>query len=220
MFRRMEDEMKVNEIFNSIMGEVNPYSQGSFATFIRLHGCNLKCPYCDTDNLQSVEMSVKDICKTVSMYGCHKVLITGGEPLQQQKELIKLAKELHYNHFTVMIETNGTFEIDPKLRVSVSSFIVDYKLPSSGILVQGKEEWFKELWSDDYIKFVISNWEDYYIAKEKVKQWKSDEFIPPQIAFSPVHDNLSIHSLIETMKEDKLFNIILNVQIHKYINVR
>ena len=38
--------MKVNEIFKSIEGE--GLRTGLAAVFVRLHGCNLRCSYCDT----------------------------------------------------------------------------------------------------------------------------------------------------------------------------
>lgn len=38
--------LRVNEIFSSINGEVCNFHQGSLCTFIRLQGCNLDCTYC------------------------------------------------------------------------------------------------------------------------------------------------------------------------------
>lgn len=40
--------LRVSEIFYSLNGEVCSAGQGSPAVFIRLAGCNMKCPYCDT----------------------------------------------------------------------------------------------------------------------------------------------------------------------------
>ena len=216
--------MKVVEIFNSVMGEVNPLGQGAFATFIRLGTCNLSCRYCDTDFSNYTDLSVKEVIKSVEMNGCKNVLITGGEPLLQMDELVELSHELRYKKYYVMCETNGTIPIDGALW-PIKSFIVDYKLPGSGMLEEPKDEIFIGLDMYDYIKFVIETWEDYAIAKNKVKEWRSrdkdsGETVTAQIAFSPVHDFIPARVLMATMQEDKLFDIILNVQIHKYILVR
>ena len=41
--------LDVYSVYNSIDGEVNGFNGiGECTTFIRLKGCNLKCPYCDT----------------------------------------------------------------------------------------------------------------------------------------------------------------------------
>ena len=61
--------MKVVEIFNSIEGEGS--RAGYLATFIRLHGCNLRCSYCDSlyactgDDFK--EMTYIDIIKRVQL---------------------------------------------------------------------------------------------------------------------------------------------------------
>jgi len=98
--------MRVNEIFYSIQGE--GYNTGKAAVFIRLSGCNLKCPFCDTDFSDYKEMTEYDIVDTVCglSVGCHFVVITGGEPtIQDCTYLIDL---LHQNGYYVAMETNGT----------------------------------------------------------------------------------------------------------------
>ncbi|MBO8477106.1 MAG: 7-carboxy-7-deazaguanine synthase QueE, partial [Bacteroidetes bacterium] len=39
---------RINEIFYSLQGE--GYFTGTPSVFIRFSGCNLKCPFCDTDH--------------------------------------------------------------------------------------------------------------------------------------------------------------------------
>ena len=98
--------MKVNEIFYSIQGEGR--HAGRAAVFIRLSGCNLKCPFCDTDFSQSKEMTVEEIVNEVCSLSndCHFVVITGGEPTLQN--CVPLIDALHVKRYSVAMESNGT----------------------------------------------------------------------------------------------------------------
>lgn len=104
--------MKVIEIFESIQGE------GTFlgmpAIFVRLGGCNLHCPFCDTKNSwgdQGVEKEIGDIVSEVLLYHSPIVVITGGEP-SINEDLIPLAKMLKQGGKKVHLETNGTHDVD------------------------------------------------------------------------------------------------------------
>ena len=69
---------KINEIFYSLQGE--GYHTGTPAVFIRFSGCNLKCPFCDTQHEDGILMSDEDIVTEVSKYPAATVILTGGEP--------------------------------------------------------------------------------------------------------------------------------------------
>ena len=117
--------MSVNEIFYSIQGE--GYNTGKAAVFVRLSGCNLKCPFCDTDFSAYKEMTEYDIVDAVCCLStdCHFVVITGGEPTIQDCTL--LIDLLHQNGYYVAMESNGTrkapFNVD-WLTISPKSFYV------------------------------------------------------------------------------------------------
>ena len=82
---------------------------GRPAVFVRFAGCNLRCPFCDTDFSHSEPMTAEQIARRVFDYSTHPhtlIVLTGGEPsLQVDKELVDA---LHAHQQTVTIETNGT----------------------------------------------------------------------------------------------------------------
>ena len=98
--------VEVHSYFNTIQGE-GPFS-GSAAFFIRLAGCNLQCPLCDTDYTgMRAQYRVDEIVEIVADNARSKlVVITGGEPFRQNISLLvdNLIRLLGY---TVQIETNG-----------------------------------------------------------------------------------------------------------------
>ena len=59
--------------------------QGIPSIFIRLHGCNLSCKWCDTIYEKEYNeyqfLTIDEILKKISVYNTKYVVITGGEPL-------------------------------------------------------------------------------------------------------------------------------------------
>lgn len=113
--------LHVNSIFYTIQGE-GPFA-GRTAVFVRLAGCNLQCPMCDTEYTKRVLLSTNDIIHRVrtAFYGGTAffptnrqphyrpkplVVITGGEPLRQP--ITYMVRALLNEGFMVQIETNGT----------------------------------------------------------------------------------------------------------------
>ncbi len=101
---------KINEVFYTLQGE--GAHSGIPAVFVRFSGCNLRCPWCDTEFSDFTEMSADEIVReALSIYDIpnerRKMLVlTGGEPsLQVDTPLIDA---LHAAGFYICIETNGT----------------------------------------------------------------------------------------------------------------
>lgn len=100
---------RVNEIFYSLQGEGR--WTGRAAVFVRMSGCNLACPFCDTDFSHYTEMTADDIIEQCQKVGgnCRFIVLTGGEPtLQADKNLIAA---WHQADYYVAMETNGTHPI-------------------------------------------------------------------------------------------------------------
>lgn len=99
--------MVVNEIFYSLQGE--GFYSGTPSVFIRFSGCNLQCPFCDTQHQQGRTMSEDEVVEEVGKYKGRHVVITGGEPSLQLTA--SLVDKLHAIGKYVAIETNGTHEL-------------------------------------------------------------------------------------------------------------
>ena len=97
---------KIHEIFYSLQGE--GCHTGIPAVFVRFTGCNLRCPWCDTDFTSYTELTADDILAQVKrlLPNPGYVILTGGEPsLQVDEELITA---IHKAGYRIAIETNGT----------------------------------------------------------------------------------------------------------------
>lgn len=103
--------MHINEIFYSLQGE--GYHSGTPAVFVRLSGCNLRCPFCDTQYEAYVEMDETEIVEAVKQYPARLVVVTGGEPSLQLTP--SLVDALHAAGRTVAVETNGTHPLPPNV---------------------------------------------------------------------------------------------------------
>lgn len=99
---------KLVEIFESLQGEGR--NTGRPVVFVRFAGCNLKCPWCDTDVSVRFEATLEELLAEVSSHKARSVIITGGEPaaVKGMEAFVGALKEAGC---WVGVETNGT--IDP-----------------------------------------------------------------------------------------------------------
>lgn len=218
--------MKINSIFLSINGEVTKLHQGSLCTFIRLQGCNLQCNYCDTSYAQSAKegkrMTLPSIVKEVEKLGSSNITITGGEPLAQSKELLKLADLLKEKQYSVSVETNGSIYIPFSPSIC---WVADWKGPSSGMRSKMRIDNLQNLTNNDFLKFVIKDIRDFTDAVHVVREiYEERKFFQsfPTFAFSPVHKGLKPKTLVKWMLETDICrktSTILNLQLHKIIDV-
>lgn len=105
--------LKINEIFYSLQGE--GHFTGTPAVFLRMSGCNMRCPFCDTQHEEYLEMSEEDIVLAVSKFPARHIVITGGEPTIQLTA--SLCTKLHQAGFFIQIETNGTLPLSPEAQI-------------------------------------------------------------------------------------------------------
>lgn len=210
-------KMRIHSNFVSLAGEVNGFHQGSLVHFIRFQGCNLSCSYCDTKDsinaykgtnitriqllgLISRQKSLKNIC------------LTGGEPLLQVEEWEAIVQGLWMEGYRFTVETNGTVHIPFSVFPYVYSWVIDCK-----------RNWafappLKNLRKTDFIKFVVGSYQEYIQVIEKINDFR---VINSEVKFaiSPIHEKLNPSQVANWIIEDKL-DVILNVQLHKTLNIK
>lgn len=100
---------KLVEIFESLQGEGR--NVGRPVVFVRFAGCNLACPWCDTDVKTRFELALEDLVAEVKRFRAKSVILTGGEPtlVKGMAEFVVALKEAGY---WIGVETNGSNEPD------------------------------------------------------------------------------------------------------------
>lgn len=153
--------LRVSEHFYSIQGEGS--TQGIPSIFLRLQGCNLSCGKKELDGqYKKPDAGCKWVCDTIDvwmkgkMYKTDELLdlfvennyiemlkedvhliITGGEPLMQQKGIIEFLQAIKAKFAFipfVEVETNGTIKPIADLYSMVDIFNVSPKLSNSGMI--------------------------------------------------------------------------------------
>lgn len=131
--------LNVNEIFGpTIQGE--GIHAGRLVGFLRLAGCNLACSWCDTPyswdwdrfdkRSESHRWDIADVVQVLDDMAVERVVVTGGEPMLQQKGIVELAKHLPMIDFE--IETNGTIAPNESTNDAVALYTVSPKLSHAG----------------------------------------------------------------------------------------
>lgn len=212
-------EFKVAEIFTSINGEGT--RAGQTAVFVRFTGCNLNCSYCDTKwanepNAEYKLMADREILSRIKETRIKNVTLTGGEPLLREG-IHELLEEIAKDGFLqAEIETNGSIDLKPFCDIeNRPSFTMDYKLPSSGMEKHMCLENFEILEKKDTVKFVSGSIEDLKKALEIIRKYDLSRRC--HVYISPVFGSIEPAKIVDFMVENKLNDVNLQLQLHKFI---
>ena len=209
--QQAESRLRITEIFYSLQGESSYV--GMPTVFIRLTGCPLRCGYCDTEYAFSGGdwMPLDEILQQVKQYQVEYICVTGGEPLAQ-KSCGNLLTALCDEGYKVSIETSGAMDVcsvDERVKR-----IMDIKTPGSGEESKNKYTNIDCLNSNDEIKFVICNREDYDWAKAMLE--KHGLVDKCQVLMSPEHVGVKPGELADWIIGDQL-KVRFQFQLHKYL---
>jgi len=107
---------KLVEIFKSLQGEGR--NTGRPCVFVRFAGCNLNCPWCDTDITERFSLSLEDLVAEIKSHECKSVILTGGEPtcVEGMEELVAALRRTGRPGASaptmwIGVETNGTNDV-------------------------------------------------------------------------------------------------------------
>jgi 7-carboxy-7-deazaguanine synthase len=202
--------MRIIEVFHSVQGE-GPLT-GVRTSFVRTARCNLRCSWCDTTYSFGAgkERSIPSILREVAGHRTRHVCLTGGEPLLQS-ESVDLVREFSRRGITTVVETGGSLDVGPFLKIPGVLLSVDVKCPSSKM--EGKNRWanLSLLRPTDVVKFVIADRKDYLYARRALRR----EHGGATVVFQPVWGT-DAGRLADWVLADRL-NVRLMLQEHKVL---
>jgi 7-carboxy-7-deazaguanine synthase len=217
----------VNNIYPCVQGE--GVQTGVAMVLLRLHGCGVGCPWCDTKETwdfvpedegttldevlgtttRYVWLDAETIASTIAerFAGPKWVLLTGGEPAQYH--LVPLVEALHRRGYKVAIETSGTES--GHFDAGLDWVCVSPKLNMPG----GKAFRLDTLSSADEIKFVVGKPDDIAVLEDLLAQatLKPDA----QILLQPVSQSPKATRLCIDTVQTRGWR--LSIQIHKYLDL-
>lgn len=223
--RQESGQLVIHSMFRTIQGE-GPFA-GHNALFIRLTGCNLQCPGCDTEyTSKSNEAAPKQIIETMAMFyewDNGLVVITGGEPFRQN--ITPFVKLLLHSGYTVQIESNGvlypgdlfpwnhprlTVVVSPKTgkinpNTAVRAHVYKYVLSWDSVAPDGLPE--------TALGHPLGRYST--VARPPVG-WDGPIYVNPMDHQDPVENKRSHEAVVRSVMN---FDYIMGVQIHKIVGL-
>lgn len=224
------ERVEIVDIFHTLQGE-GPFT-GRAAIFIRLAGCNLQCPWCDTDytsgrHWHTVQEITKAIVEMLDYHrGTHLIVITGGEPLRQ--DIVPLIKVLYATTGAhVQIESNGVYGPPVDLIDMIREHAVTYVVsPKTSVIHKEAKLWasnFKYVISansihpDDGLPMqALGHKASPYIARPNTMFPRTKIYVNPEDHQDPVINQKNLEACRNSALD---FGYTMGVQLHKLVNL-
>ncbi len=223
-------KLAVNEVFETIQGEAT--MTGSPAVFVRLQGCDVGCPFCDTKHTWTLDPAKvrplgeiafekvvegptyaladeAELLSALMQFRARHVVITGGEPAAYDLRLLSLS--LKSTGRTVQLETSGTEAI----RICDDAFVtVSPKIGMPG----GKTILPTALMRANEIKAVVGKPADVLKLRELLEENRSVLRRDVSIWVQPLSQSAKATRLcIEAATQ---YGWRVSIQTHRFIGVR
>lgn len=220
--RDPDGTVNVHSIFRTIQGE-GPFA-GRAALFMRLHGCNLQCPGCDTEYTRKSYREAPDylheLIKTFYEWPSGLVVITGGEPFRQN--ITPLVTYLIEQGYEVQIETNGvlypgddfpwaaatvvcspkTGKIHPRTAHKVTAY--KYVLSHDGVMPDGLPE-----------RALGHPLRGHSHVARPPADWHGPVYVQPMDSKDEIENRRNLRAVVDTVIGHPDKNYIMGVQMHK-----
>lgn len=227
----------VHSVWYTIQGE-GPFS-GVPAVFIRLAGCNLCCPFCDTDytsaehtyalgnpltvepgqrHVQDLMREVRRLFRARPSWVLNRrslVVVTGGEPFRQN--IRALTSHLVLSGFLVQVETNGTLfqSVHPNVVVVCSP-----KTPKIHNLLAHRANAYKYVLEAGHIDpsdgLPAGTLGKYATTARPPPNWEGDIFVQPLDTGSAEQNAANLQACVQS---SLAFGYRLCLQVHKLANL-
>ncbi|PZU98464.1 MAG: 7-carboxy-7-deazaguanine synthase QueE [Pseudanabaena sp.] len=198
-----QPSLPIVETFHSMQGE--GAWMGASAFFIRLAGCDVGCPWCDTKISWNVkkhpQVAIANLVEQALAARPAIVVITGGEPLMH--DLTELTQQLKKQGLRVHLETSGAHPFTGSFDW-VTFSPKRYKHPHSSIYSHVSE-----------LKVVIQESLDLEWAEQNAKMLKADVLKYLQAEWSAISSKELVMQYVLGHQDWRV-----SMQTHKLLGVR
>ncbi len=219
--------MKVCEHFLSIQGE--GLTVGAPSLFIRSGRCSVGCRFCDTKYSwnSGKELTPEEVREIVLSSRVKRVVITGGEPLEEEDlpQVLKKLAELEEVE-GITLETCGHFFRElPKEKLYL---VLSPKPPTMGVkFPKGELLKFLSFYDQLELKFTLYSEEDFREIKAFLKENK--EAVPEPVVLQPLEVpgkpyRETAKKVVEMVLKDRdfinSFKVRIIPQVHKLLGLK